>query len=51
VQSWLDSPQANFGWILIGNESVATTAKRFDTRENIDTSFRPTLSVQYVTEP
>jgi hypothetical protein len=51
VQSWLDSPQANFGWILIGNEGVATTAKRFDTRENIDTSFRPTLSVQYVTEP
>jgi hypothetical protein len=51
VQSWLDNPQENFGWILIGNESVAQTAKRFDTHENIEASFRPALSVQYATEP
>jgi hypothetical protein len=51
VQSWLDNPQNNFGWILIGNESVAQTAKRFDTRENTDVSFRPELSVQYAAEP
>jgi hypothetical protein len=51
VQSWLDNPQNNFGWVLIGNESVPQTAKRFDTRENIETSFRPALSVQYATEP
>ncbi len=51
VQSWLDNPQDNFGWVLIGNESVAQTAKRFDTRENTETSFRPGLSVTYETEP
>ena len=51
VQSWLDNPQDNFGWVLIGNESVAQTAKRFDTHENTETSFRPELSVRYATEP
>ncbi len=51
VQSWLDNPEDNFGWVLIGNESVAQTSKRFDTRENTETSFRPELSVTYETEP
>ena len=51
VQSWLDNPQDNFGWVIVGNESVAQTAKRFDTRENTETSFRPELSVQYAPEP
>ena len=51
VQSWLDNPQGNFGWVLIGNEAVAQTAKRFDTHENVEPSFRPQLSVQYAAEP
>ena len=50
VQSWLDKPQGNFGWVLIGNESVVQTAKRFDTRENTETLFRPQLSVGYELE-
>ena len=33
VQSWLDNPGANFGWLVLGDESGAGTAKRFDTRE------------------
>jgi hypothetical protein len=34
VQSWLDDPSSNFGWILIGDEDLAATAKRWDSREN-----------------
>jgi len=47
VQGWLTNPAANFGWIVIGNESVGRTAKRFDSRENITASFRPVLSVEF----
>ena len=34
VQSWLDNPATNFGWLVLGDESTSTTAKRFDTRES-----------------
>ncbi len=34
VQSWVDNPSSNFGWLLIGNEASATTAKSFDSRES-----------------
>ena len=48
VQSMLDSPQTNFGWILIAdNESAPRSAKRFDTRENTNPDFRPVLQVQF----
>ena len=47
VQSWLDSPSTNYGWILIGDEIVSTTAKRFDSKENSTESNRPKLRVFY----
>ena len=47
VQSWLDTPANNFGWLLLGNESASTTVKRFDTRENPASAKRPTLTVFY----
>jgi hypothetical protein len=47
VQSMLDAPAGNFGWIVIGDESVASTAKRFATRENPTTANRPKLIVDY----
>src|SRR6266513_3673433 len=34
VQSWLDNPATNFGWLVLGDESTSTTAKRFYTRES-----------------
>ena len=34
VQSWLDDPASNFGWLVLGDESEIATAKRFDTRES-----------------
>ena len=51
VQAWLDQPGENFGWLLRGNEDVDLTSKRFDTRENIEPTFRPVLAVTYVPEP
>jgi hypothetical protein len=47
VQSWLDQPGGNFGWILIGNESTSVTTKRFDSRENSDPSDRPKLTIDF----
>lgn len=34
VQAWLDDPATNFGWLVMGEESTAGSAKRFNTREN-----------------
>ena len=46
------TPTDNFGWILIGDEAVASSAKRFSTREEPDSSLRPTLTLTYqVPEP
>ena len=47
VQTWLDTPSSNFGWLLLGNESETQTAKRFDTHENPTLSRRPTLVIDY----
>ncbi|HXV12736.1 MAG TPA: DNRLRE domain-containing protein [Candidatus Krumholzibacteria bacterium] len=45
VQAWLDAPATNFGWILIGDETVDRSAKRFDSRESAATA--PRLTVYY----
>jgi hypothetical protein len=50
VQSWLDDPSTNFGWIVIGDETRNQTAKRFDSRENADEDARPRLIVE-IAEP
>src|SRR5882724_4679435 len=46
VQSWLDNPTINFGWLVRGDESGSATAKRFDTRESASP---PVLTIQYTT--
>jgi len=53
VQGWLDQPSTNFGWGLIATnfEALPLTAKRFDTRENLDPAAQPLLSVTYVPPP
>ncbi len=48
VQGWLDAPAQNFGWAIVGNEGASKTAKRFDTRENIDASRRPMLTIEFM---
>jgi hypothetical protein len=56
VQSWLDTPAGNFGWLIKGDESFAGTANRFGSRENFDSEAmppfdnRPRLTIDY-TEP
>ncbi len=47
VQSWLDLPASNNGWILICNESTVATARKFGSRENTTVANRPVLSVTY----
>lgn len=47
VQYWVDVPAENFGWVVIGDESTFTTAKRFDSRNSATLAFRPSLDVEY----
>ncbi|MCH8275022.1 MAG: DNRLRE domain-containing protein [Armatimonadetes bacterium] len=47
VQQWLDDPSTDFGWILVGDESRLTTAKRFDTHENPTPAVRPVLRIDF----
>ncbi|MBN2412255.1 T9SS type A sorting domain-containing protein [candidate division KSB1 bacterium] len=47
VQGWLDNPDSNFGWIIIGDESIDYTGKRFCSRDNSTASYRPVLTVDY----
>ena len=46
VQSWLDAPATNSGWLLKGDES-AKSARRFDSKDNGDPAVRPVLHVVY----
>jgi hypothetical protein len=48
VQSWLDNPATNFGWLVLGDESTSITSKRFDTRESASP---PVLTIQYISGP
>ena len=45
VQSWVDNPASNFGWLVLGDESTSITSKRFDTRESASP---PVLTIQYI---
>ena len=45
VQSWLENPASNFGWLVLGDESTIITSRRFDTRE---TANPPVLTIQYI---
>ena len=51
AQSFLDDPQTNFGWALVGNEAAGNTAKRFATREAVDAAARPALTVTFTPIP
>ena len=46
VQDWVDQPETNFGWILIGDETLVS-ARRFESREYPDSRFRPLLLIDY----
>jgi hypothetical protein len=44
VQSWVNNPASNFGWLVLGEESALGGAKRFDTRESASP---PVLTIEY----
>ena len=46
VQSWVNNPASNFGWLVLGDESALGTTKRFDTRESASP---PVLTIEYTT--
>ena len=51
LQGWQANPATNFGWLIMGDESTSSTAKRFDSRENPTAANRPQLTIIYtVTE-
>ena len=51
VQGWLDSAASNYGWIVIGDEATAGSAKRFDSRENPTAANQPVLTIDYTPIP
>ncbi len=48
AQGWLANGESNFGWFVLGEETLSGTAKRFDSRENADISVRPVLRVDFL---
>jgi hypothetical protein len=46
VQSWLDTPAQNYGWLLKTDELQPSTARRIGSRENIGQ--KPVLTVTYL---
>ncbi|NNL56638.1 MAG: DNRLRE domain-containing protein, partial [Pseudomonadales bacterium] len=46
VQSWLDNPATNHGWIVVGDETRNKSARRFDSREGAP---QPVLEVNFTT--
>jgi hypothetical protein len=51
VQAWVSNPSSNFGWLIEGDETMAASVRRFDTREN---DYEPpglTVVYQVIPEP
>ncbi len=51
AQAMLDAPAGDHGWIVIGPELGERSAKRFDSRENVDPLVRPTLTIEFTPPP
>ena len=47
AQGWLDNAATNFGWEIIGDETMAGTGKRFGSRESSILAERPVLIVTF----
>jgi hypothetical protein len=47
VRLWSSAPHRNFGWILIGDETLPQTVKSFASREDLDSQLRPVLQITY----
>lgn len=47
VNHWLTTPAENFGWLVMGDELVDSSAMRFSSRENPTASHHPILRIYY----
>jgi len=47
VQTWLDTPASNHGWLVTAPGAMASQVKRFASRQSTDTAGRPRLSVTF----
>jgi hypothetical protein len=47
IQGWLNTPSSNAGWILICDEVLFPTARKFGSRENATVANRPSLQITY----
>lgn len=47
VRLWHRAPQRNFGWILLGDEEMPQSVKRFDSRESLTPDYRPVLTLEF----
>jgi|TARA_B100000470_G_scaffold185955_1_gene151294 hypothetical protein len=44
---WIDNPDSNYGWLVLGDETENRTSKRFDSSENETEANRPILTIKY----
>jgi hypothetical protein len=51
VQTWLNNPLSNHGWLLQGSESPAQTGRIFYSREATNPEFAPQLTVTFTPVP
>ena len=47
VQGWVTSPATNFGWLIKGDESTASTVKELGSKEDGTPANRPQLTITY----
>ncbi len=51
IESWLDQPDQNFGWIFRGDENTTANSKRFSSVQNSISSERPRLKINLTVPP
>ncbi|MEE8458403.1 MAG: DNRLRE domain-containing protein [Phycisphaerales bacterium] len=51
VQAMLDDPANDFGWILIGDEITPFSAKKFGSKDGLNESLYPTLTIEFAPCP
>lgn len=51
VQSWINEPTSNHGWILLGEQVESYSAQRFASREATVAEDRPKLRLTYLAAP
>ena len=47
LDTWLKTPELNFGWVITGGEEAGQSAHRFNSRTNPSAEERPRLTIVY----